>query len=159
MEAKTCDENEFDLQFIRLNERYVNKWSTYALKNSVFGFDNMAIADHPLMSKLSRGFAIRINSIIDSKFPIEAHENLNIFVQLRLSLFHKPSATFFGSTWTSHRIEIDNMLINNENKLLSIPINEIVYVTSRIVGTSSLCIVEIIYQSICKDTLRVTHYG
>lgn len=137
------------------NVRRRLRFESFVRQNNVFGFDHLHPTGYPTMSAHHRGIALSLQSLSGLLAPISEDDG-EMSVRLSLSLFHVTSKSFFGSTWMSNAISI---IRRNKNDSLTVTLDEIVYIVTRITDPNCVCIAEIIVSTLDKRGIASSQYG
>lgn len=133
--------------------RRMLRWLSFSKPKTIFGFDHLTPSDVPMMGNKSRGFSVCFDKVVGWRPPALMLRDLDsgdldVSVQLSLSLFHLNSSSFFGSTWMGSPI----LLTEGDSipDVIDFDYNEIVYMISRLTDPSCIGVVEIVASKIDK---------
>lgn len=127
-------------------------------QHRVLGFEHLSPNDRPKMSTRLKGIAIYLQSISGFGIPMNLlatfdSKSFEFGININLSLFHVNSKTFFGSTWSS------DCFIIKRNEKTSIDIESVVYILSRVVDSTCVCIAEVVLSILDHNGVTITQYG
>ena len=141
------------------------RWISFARPRVVFGFDHLSPAYIPSMTRKNSGFCLCIDKITGWRPPLELlndtvkRDDICVSVKLNISLYHLNSISFFGSTWSSEPVVLndDGSRLPDE---LTVDFGEVVYLLSRVNDPSCIGVVEIVAMKENIDTgVCLAQYG
>lgn len=141
------------------------RWISFARPRVVFGFDHLSPAYIPSMARKNSGFCLCIDKISGWTAPrdllkdTEKRDDICVSVKLNISLYHLNSISFFGSTWSSEPV-----VLNEDGSTLredvAVDFGEVVYLLSRVNDPSCIGVVEIVAMKENIDTgVCLAQYG
>ncbi len=130
------------------SQRRAHHWSTFTGERSTLGFSHLPVALQPTANEDRHANALYIDRVNGWRLPKHVYDQAvkgkyNVGVHLSLSLFHLSSGSFFGSTWMSPRVEIDD-LERSFSRDMDIQMQEMVYLVSRVMDPTCVGVVEVI---------------
>lgn len=128
--------------------RRVHHFINFTGERLSLGFSHLPVALQPASNESRHANSLYIDKVNGWRIPKHVYDQavkgkFNVGVHLSLSLFHLSSGSFFGSTWMSPRIEIDD-LDRSFSRDIDIPMQEIVYLMSKVLDQTCVGVIEVI---------------
>lgn len=96
---------------------------------------------------------------VTNEFRSEGDVDYEVSVQLSMSMFHIPTASFFGSTWMGTPVSLGHGDVDIP-RVIDFDYNEIVYLMTRIIDTTCVAILEIVVSKFdMRKQMTAAQYG
>ena len=125
------------------------RWISFARPKVVLGFDHLSPAYVPSMARNCQGLCLCIEKLSGWRPPVDLRRGNDksihrISLSLNLSLYHFNSVSFFGSTWSSDPVPLQEEGASHLPDVLNVDFSDVVYMLSRINDPSCILVAEVV---------------
>ena len=138
------------------------RWTSFARPKVVLGFDLLSPAYVPSMARNCQGLCMCIEKISGWRPPVDLRQSDDandtcVSLSVNISLYHFNSVSFFGNTWSSDPVPLqEGSAVLPE--VLNVDLSDVIYMLSRINDPSCILVAEVvaIKENVAKNVVTGT---